>query len=121
MLYRLNFRKALSRCLLLALVLQCLLPAIASVRAADSARWIEVCASSGVKWVQMADAGEAPSAHSAGDHCVLCSITGATPEFDVRRYLSKVSTFAVPALPDRTLVPRFSAFQRQSRAPPRIS
>jgi len=118
---RLRPRKALSRWLLAALLLQCLMPAIASVRAADSARWIEVCVNSGVKWVKMADAADAAdarSAHSATDHCVLCAATGAAPEFDVRPYLSGFSTFALPSQPDRTLVRTFTAFHQHSRAPP---
>ena len=118
---RLRPRKVLSRWLLAALLLQCLMPAIASVRAADSARWIEICVSSGVKWVQMADAADAPSAHTAADHCVLCAATGAAPEFDVRPYLSGVSTFAAPSQPDRTPVPTFPAFHQHSRAPPSVS
>lgn len=118
---RLRPRKALSRWLLAALLLQCLMPAIASVRAADSARWIEVCVSSGVKWVQMADAGHAESAHAAADHCVLCAATGAAPEFDVSPYLSGVSTFATPSQPDRTPVRSFTAFHQHSRAPPSLS
>ena len=116
---RLRPRKALSRWLLAALLLQCLMPAIASVRAADSARWIEICVSSGVKWVQMADAADAQSAHTAADHCVLCAATGAAPEFDVRDYLSDSATDMPYIRRDRTPVLTFSAFQQQSRAPPR--
>ena len=118
---RLRPRKALSRWLLAALLLQCLMPAIASVRAADSARWIEVCVNSGVKWVQMSEAADTPSAHSAADHCVLCAATGAAPEFDVRSYLSAVSSFAPPSQPDPTLVRTFTAFHQHSRAPPSLS
>ena len=114
-------RKALSRWLLAALLLQCLMPAIASVRAADSARWIEICVSSGVKWVQMADAADAQSAHTAADHCVLCAATGAAPEFDVRDYLSDSATDMPSIRRDRTPVLTFSAFQQQSRAPPKLS
>ena len=118
---RLRPRKALSRWLLAALLLQCLMPAIASVRAADSARWIEVCVNSGVKWVQMADTGHVESAHSAADHCVLCAATGAAPEFDVRPYLFGVSTFATPSRPGQVLVRTFTAFHQHSRAPPAFS
>jgi hypothetical protein len=118
---RLRPRKALSRWLLAALMLQCLMPAIASVRAADSARWIEICVSSGVKWVQMADAADGQSAHTAADHCVLCAATGAAPEFDVRDYLSDSATDMPSIRRDRTPVLTFSAFQQQSRAPPKLS
>ena len=121
MFHRLFSRKALSCWLLAALLLQSLMPAIASVRSGDGARWIEVCVSSGVKWVQMSDASETPSLHSAADHCVLCAATGATPEFDAGRYLSDAAT-ASPSIPlDRTPVLTFFAFQRQSRAPPSLS
>ena len=118
---RLRPRKALSRWLLAALLLQCLMPAIASVRAADSARWIEICVSSGVKWVQMADAADAQSAHTATDHCVLCAATGAAPEFDVHDYLSDSATDMPSIRRDRTPVLTFFALQRQSRAPPSFS
>jgi hypothetical protein len=118
---RLFSRKALSRWLLTALLLQSLMPAIASLRPADGARWIEVCVSSGVKWVQIDDGSGTMASHSAADHCVLCAAAGATPEFDVRRYLSDVATDGPSFRWDRLPILTFSAFQQQSRAPPRIS
>lgn len=121
MLNRLFLRKALSRWLLSALLLQLLMPAIASVRPADGARWIEVCVSSGVKWVQMDDGSGIASSHSTVDHCMLCATTGGTPEFDVRRYLSDVASDNLSLPSDRSTILIFSAFQRQSRAPPRFS
>ncbi len=116
---RLISRKALSCWLVAALLLQSLMPAIAGVRSDDGTRWAEVCVSSGVKWVQMPDASEPQLSHVAADHCVLCAATGAAPEFDVRTYLSDVATDQPSIRRDRTPVLTFSAFQRQSRAPPR--
>ena len=116
---RLISRKALSCWLVAALLLQSLLPAIAGVRSGDGARWAEVCASSGVKWVKTSDASQPQFSHAAADHCVLCAATGAAPEFDVRTYLSDSATDSLSLRRDRTPVLTFSAFQQQSRAPPR--
>ena len=118
---RLVSRKALSCWLVAALLLQSLMPAMAGVRAGDGTRWTEVCVSSGVKWVPMSDAGEPQFSHAAADHCVLCAATGAAPEFDVRTYLSDSATDSLSLRRDRTPVLTFSAFQRQSRAPPSFS
>lgn len=116
---RLISRKALSCWLVAALLLQSLMPAIAGVRSGDGTRWAEVCVSSGVKWVQTSDASEAQLSHGAADHCVLCAATGAAPEFDVRIYLTDVATDDPSTRRDRTPVLTLSAFQQQSRAPPR--
>ena len=62
---RLIPRKALSCWLVAALLLQSLMPAIAGVRSGDGKRWIEVCVTSGVKWVQMSDASEPQFSHTA--------------------------------------------------------
>ncbi len=118
---RLISRKALSCWLVAALLLQSLMPAIAGVRSGDGKRWIEVCVTSGVKWVQMSDASEPQFSHTAADHCVLCAATGAAPEFDVLTYLSDAATDSLSLRRDRTPVLTFSAFQRQSRAPPSFS
>ena len=114
-------RKALSCWLVAALLLQSLMPAMAGVRSGDGKRWAEVCVSSGVKWVQMSDASEPQFSHAAADHCVLCAATGAAPEFDVLTYLSDSATDMPSIRRDRTPVLTFSAFQRQSRAPPSFS
>ena len=116
---RLISRKALSCWLVAALLLQSLMPAIAGVRSGDGKRWIEVCVTSGVKWVQMSDASEPQFSHTAADHCVLCAATGAAPEFDVLTYLSDAATDSLSLRRDRIPVLTFSAFQQQSRAPPR--
>jgi hypothetical protein len=121
MLIRLAHRKAFSCWLLAALLLQCLMPAIASVHKGDDARWIEVCVSSGVKWVQMPDGGDTQTSHLAAEHCALCAAAGAVPEFDVRDHLVDLPTFSVSPPPDRTALPSLSAFQRHSRAPPSFS
>ncbi len=121
MFFRLISRKALSYWLVAALLLQSLMPAIAGVRSGDGTRWTEVCVSSGVKWVPMSDTGELQFSHAAADHCVLCAATGAAPEFDVGPYLSDSATDSLSLRRDRTPILAFSAFQRQSRAPPSFS
>jgi hypothetical protein len=121
MFFRLISRKALSYWLVAALLLQSLMPAMAAVRSGDGTRWTEVCVSSGVKWVPMSDTGELQFSHAAADHCVLCAATGAAPEFDVCTYLSDSATDSLSLRRDRTPILTFSAFQRQSRAPPSFS
>jgi len=118
---RLISRKALSLGLVAALLLQSLLPAMAGVQAGAGKRWAEVCGSSGMKWVAIPDAGDSQPSHAATDHCVLCAATGAAPEFDASVYLSDSVTDCPSLRRDRTPVLTFSAFQRQSRAPPSFS
>ena len=119
MLHRFFSRKVLCRWLMAAMLLQSLLPALAGVRAGDNARWMEVCASSGVKWVKVMEAGGTADGHSGGDHCVLCATTGAAPEFDVRRHLPEASGPERSSATDRPLIPILSASQHHARAPPR--
>ncbi len=121
MMFRLCSRKALSCWLVAALLWQSLMPAIAGLRSGDGGRWTEVCASSGVKWVQTSDVGQPQVSHAAADHCVLCAATGAARDFDVRAYLSDAATDSLSLRRGRTPVLSFSAFQRRSRAPPSFS
>ncbi len=113
-------RRYLSGMLLLALLLQTLLPALGGATAEASDRWIEVCASSGVKWVKL-DQGSSAQQHSAADHCVLCAATGVVPEFDVQRYLPvfAANTYLVPSRVDALGV--FPGHAQRSRAPPVLS
>ena len=113
-------RRYLAALLLLALLLQSLLPALGGAAAEASNRWIEVCASSGVKWVKL-DQGSPAQQHSAADHCVLCAATGAAPEFDVQRYLTALAatTYLVPKRVDAFGV--FPGHAQRSRAPPVLS
>jgi len=120
MMFRLIHRRYLAGLLLLALLLQTLLPALGGAAADASSRWIEVCASSGVKWVQL-DHDAPKQQHSASDHCVLCAATGAVPEFDVQRYLTALAatTYLVPKRVDAFGV--FPGHAQRSRAPPVFS
>ncbi len=113
-------RRLLAGFLLFALMLQALLPAMAGAVSDRSERWIEVCASSGVKWVQL-DTQASAADHSADGHCMLCAATGALPDFDARRYLrpqgaetrtTPLALAAPPAFPGHAL---------RSRAPPVFS
>jgi hypothetical protein len=110
-------RRYLAGLLLLALLLQSLLPALGGAATEASNRWIEVCASSGVKWVKL-DQGSPAQQHSAADHCVLCAATGAVPQFDVQRYLTALAatTYLVPKRVDAFGV--FPGHAQRSRAPP---
>ncbi len=113
-------RRLLAGILLFALMLQSLLPAIAGTVFEGSGRWIEVCASSGVKWVQLdqhAVAGE----HVSDGHCLLCAATGAAPDFDARRYLSSQATDALPVWRATAAPATFPGHALHSRAPPAFS
>lgn len=118
--FQLIRRRYLSGLLLLALLMQTLLPALGGAAADASHRWIEVCASSGVKWVQL-DQGTTAKQHVAADHCVLCATTGAVPEFDVQRYLPALAAtvYLVPSRVDAFGV--FPGHSQRSRAPPVLS
>ena len=120
MTFRLIRRRYLAGLLLLALLLQTLLPALGGAAADASSRWIEVCATSGVKWVQL-DHDAPTQQHSASDHCVLCAATGAVPEFDVRHHLLAVAanSVSVPTRADPFGV--FRGHAQRSRAPPVLS
>ncbi len=114
----------LSGLLLAALLLQSLLPAFAAVRAEQGSRWIEVCVSSGIKWVKL-DTGKADSApHAANahaDHCVLCAATGPEADYDVTHYLPAQSA-AIVVLPALSVpVTAFPGHALRSRAPPVFS
>jgi hypothetical protein len=113
-------RRLLSSLLLVALLLQTMLPALGGASAEASNRWIEVCASSGVKWVQL-NHDSPKQQHTAADHCVLCAATGAVPEFDVQRYLPALAanTYLVPKRVDAFGV--FPGYAQRSRAPPVFS
>jgi hypothetical protein len=117
-------RSLLSGLLLSALLLQSLLPAFAALRSDEGARWIEVCISSGIKWVKLDPAGPdtaPPVAAAHGDHCVLCAATGAVPAFDASVYL-RAHVVAMAALP-RLISPvtAFPGHALRSRAPPTVS
>jgi len=118
--FQLIRRRYVSGLLLLALLMQTLLPALGGAASEASNRWIEVCASSGVKWVQL-DQGAPTIQHIASDHCVLCAATGAVPEFDVQRYLPALvaTTYLVPSRVDAFSV--FPGHSQRTRAPPVLS
>lgn len=117
-------RHLLASLLMAALLLQVLLPAIAGLQTGPGARWIEVCAGSGIKWVKSDLAGaDTPSDLPAGhaDHCALCAVTGPVPEFDATRFLP-ASQFARLALPASVSpVTAYPGHDLRSRAPPVFS
>ena len=122
--FRRAHRSLLSGLLLAALLLQSLLPAFAAVRAEQGARWIEVCVSSGIKWVKLDTASHesAPQAAAAhADHCVLCAATGPEADYDASQYLAAPTAAMVvlPALPSP--VTAYPGHALRSRAPPVFS
>lgn len=113
-------RRLLAGILLFALMLQSLLPGMAGAVSDSPGRWTEICASSGVKWVQL-DLQSTPGEHTLDGHCLLCVATGALPDFDVRRHLQAHATDARPtprALSTRRVFPGHAL---RARAPPAYS
>jgi len=111
----------IAKLLLAAMLLQSFLPAWAAMRTAGQSNWIEVCVSSGIKWVKLTESGHAES-QSASDHCLFCAVTGAAPEFDVSVYLLdtlRYSEFAI--LSPFSVAMVFPGHSLQSRAPPSFS
>ncbi len=120
MVFRTLHRQLLAGFVLFALLLQMVLPAIASAASPTSERWVEVCAASGVKWVKV-DAGHDDQQHAASDHCVLCAASGPVPEFDVRRYLPTEIGNPHLAQYSAGFIPSFPGHATHSRAPPTFS
>jgi hypothetical protein len=103
------------------LLLQAFMPAWAAMQSAGQAGWTEICVSSGIKWVKLADAGESgsTSVHAGSEHCLFCAATGAAPEFDASAYLLPTSSYSLPvAVPSRFVAAVFPGHSLQSRAPP---
>ena len=113
-------QRLLAGILLFALLLQSLLPAMAGALTDVPGRWIEVCAGSGVKWVEI-DQHADDDNHASGAHCLLCSATGAVPEFDARRHLQAHANDARPTVIAASPRRVFPGHALRSRAPPVFS
>jgi hypothetical protein len=120
MTFRQFHRVSLAALLLLALLMQALLPAWAAARTQSPASWVEVCSVSGLKWVKADQAPDTVS-HAAADHCALCATSGATPGFDVNPYLHTGLSDASPRAISSPLVIAFPGHALRSRAPPSFS
>lgn len=124
MFLRRYLRPQLARLLLAVMLLQTLLPAWAALHSNPS-DWVEICASSGVKWVKTSntDGKQDSSARQAlHEHCVLCAATGAKNEFDVTPYLLTSLCCSQPAAGHTQNKPlAFPGHSLQSRAPPFFS
>ena len=105
---------------MLALLMQALLPALAGAAVESSQRSIEVCASSGVKWVQLDHISTTEQQHPA-EHCALCAATGAASEFDVHRFLPALAPTTYPVSSRVDAFGVFPGHALRSRAPPSLS
>lgn len=124
MFFHQSVKTLIARFLLAMLLLQAFMPAWAAMQTAGQAGWMEICVSSGIKWVKLADAGDADSnsRQAANDHCLFCAATGAAPEFDASAYLLPSSCCSLPvAIPSRFTAAVFPGHSLQSRAPPALS
>lgn len=120
MAFRQSSRSLFSALLLLALLMQALLPAVAAVRVQPQANWVEVCSVSGLQRIRV-DQPQDTATHAAADHCVLCAASGAAPTFDaspfLRTGLSDVAPVGVTPAP----VVAFPGHALLARAPPSFS
>lgn len=117
MVFRQSSRSLWSVLLLLALLMQALLPAVASAHADSGARWIEICSASSIKWIKL-DASDDGRSHTSSDHCVLCAATGAAPGFDVHRHLRSDLVAAQSPRQGGDPVFAFPGHAQLSRGPP---
>lgn len=120
MAFRQSTRSLLSALLLLALLMQALLPAAAAVRAQPQIGWIEVCSVSGLQRI-LTDQPQDTVSHTTADHCVLCAASGAVPTFDVRPLLHAGLSYAPPVEPVGAVAVAFPGHALRARAPPSFS
>jgi hypothetical protein len=118
MFFRQLKRSLFARFLLAVWLLQALVPV--AVQADAPGPWVEICAASGSQWVKQ-DPGTNSSAHASADHCVLCAATGASPEFDLHRYLLPLAPSAHFLSKTFFFLPRFPLHSLRARGPPHFS
>lgn len=109
-----------ARLLLAALLLQAIAPALATSFKNDQ-HWVEVCSTSGPKWVSVDDAASASDAdgHSSGKHCLFCLASPALIEFDAPAFAGtrEPVAFSAPAAFPPVSILQIGRTIR-SRAPP---
>ena len=113
--------RLVARILLAALLLQAVVPAWANHKTSDAKHGTEICTSTGTKWVQTESVGgkSLPVSHAASDHCVFCSTTGASTEFNASDYLSfHCPQYQTVLQADSDPVVQFVGHSKLSRAPP---
>lgn len=120
MAFRQTSRSLLSALLLLALLMQALLPAMAAVRAQPQTGWIEVCSVSGLQRI-LADQPQDKATHAAADHCALCAASGAVPTFDISPFLHAGLSDVPPLAMVGTTTTAFPGHALLARAPPAFS
>ena len=118
------FFQRIAKFLLVAIMLQAVLPAFAAQHNAknglSAAGWIEVCSAQGSKWVAQ-DNHSLPAQHASvhADHCVFCSTTGASAEFDATRYIPPSDlTSSVVNITTHDAASVYAGHVILSRAPP---
>ncbi len=121
-----NFRR-IAKFLLVAIMLQAVLPASAAQHnvknGLSAAGWVEVCSAQGSKWVAQ-DNHSLPAQHASAhtDHCVFCSATGASAEFDATRYIPPSDlTSSVVNITTHDAASVYAGHVILSRAPPSLS
>lgn len=120
MAFRQSSRSLLSALLLLVLLMQALLPAMAAVRAQPQAAWVEVCSVSGLQRIRT-DQPQDTASHTAADHCMLCAVSGAVPAFDVSPFLHAGLSEVSPVEKVGTQIVVFPGHALLARAPPAFS
>ena len=118
------FFRRIAKFLLVAIMLQSVLPAFAaqqnSKNGLSAAGWVEVCSAQGSKWaVQEHHSSPAQHASAHADHCVFCSATGASAEFDATRYIPPSDlTSSVVNITTHDAASVYAGHVILSRAPP---
>ncbi len=114
-----SLTRLISRCLIAVLLLQVALPSCAAFGTASKAGWMEICASSGIQWVKLAQPDGALADHqTAHDHCLLCASTGAAPDFDARDHLNPQLRHEAITIHPQAAHRWYAGHSILSRAPP---
>jgi len=116
------FRGLTASLLVAAVLLQAVLPLLGMQRGGEGrGHWIEVCASSGVRWIRLPEAGKpAPASSEDAEHpCAFC-VAGEPPErFDASAWLARLPEPSHDtAKPADECTQRFAGHQLRARAPP---
>lgn len=116
------YARFISRLLIAAMLLQLSLPSWTAFAGVANAGWVEICATGGVQWIKAAGSDAAPALpdHASSDHCLLCAVTGAAGEFDVRNYLLAQVRAALGQFFGTSPASVFAGHSIRSRAPPSL-
>ncbi len=119
-------RRFVSWMAMLAVLVAGLAPAVSQAMRGGSARWVEVCTVLGSTWVQVDDAGAAPSgakassSHPAFKHCLYASLfaAGLATAPDLPAFRGAPLRFDAPHSAPAPAARRPALLSAQPRGPP---